>query len=248
MITAKAINARLEPPLRCEVLESIDSTNLELIRRAKAGESAGSAILALEQLSGRGQSGHSFHSPSGGLYMSVLLRSELPPEQLLGVTPAAAVAVARAIERVTGLTAGIKWVNDIVVRGRKVCGILTEALTVDSGLAIVCGVGINLVRPPAGYPAEIRDHAAALYDTYPGDETAAALTAEVLNGIWSLASRLPARDFLAEYRARSTLTGTTVRVRNRGEGTVLGIDEDFRLLVKLGRETIALASSGELEK
>lgn len=235
MLTAAALGGLLSPPMRVLVLESVDSTNTVLGRMAGEGAPEGTAVLALEQTAGRGQRGRTFFSPAGsGVYMSLLLRPRIQAADALAVTPAAAVAASRAIEAATGRRVGIKWVNDVLLDGKKVCGILTEAQSTPAGALdhVICGLGINICEPEGGFPPEISGSAGALFETYPGDERVAELVADVLNGLWELASLLPARDFLNEYRERSVLTGGKVSVSGRGEAEVLGIDGGFRLLVR----------------
>ncbi|HCU08598.1 MAG TPA: biotin--[acetyl-CoA-carboxylase] ligase [Clostridiales bacterium] len=121
----------------------------------------GDAVTAEYQTSGRGRYGHSFHSPRGrGIYLSILL----PYRDTERLTVRAAVAVMRAIEEVTGTATEVKWVNDLLLHGRKIAGILAEAIVDDEGHpgAVILGVGINLTEPPGGYPEEIRDRAGAL--------------------------------------------------------------------------------------
>ena len=114
---------------RALVFDSVDSTNTVLAGLAREGAEEYTAVIAGAQTAGRGRGEHKFFSPAGcGVYFSLLLRPRIPAEAAAKlVTPACAVAAAEAIENVSGETAGIKWVNDVFLRGRKVCGILTEA-------------------------------------------------------------------------------------------------------------------------
>ena len=108
-------------------LETVDSTNNEVKRRALAGAADGLAVVAEQQTGGRGRRGRSFVSPAGqGLYLSVLLRPRCPLEEVSALTAWTAVAVCNAVERVCGVRPGIKWPNDVILDGRKLCGILTE--------------------------------------------------------------------------------------------------------------------------
>ncbi|MDD3289290.1 MAG: biotin--[acetyl-CoA-carboxylase] ligase [Eubacteriales bacterium] len=121
----------------------------------------GDAVIAEAQTQGRGRYGHNFHSPRGrGIYLSILL----PYRDTERLTVRAAVAVMQAIEEVTGYVTEVKWVNDLLLHGRKIAGILAEAIVDDAGHpgAVVLGVGINLTEPPGGYPEEIRGRAGAL--------------------------------------------------------------------------------------
>ncbi len=239
-----------------QVEESLPSTNDRVKELAEQGAPAGLVLVAREQTRGKGRLGRRFYSPRGtGLYMSLLLRPEFDAENALWITTAAAVAAARAIEAVAGKPAGIKWVNDVYLAGYKVCGILTEA-SVDfetRGLHYaVLGLGINLQEPPMGFGPELEEIAGALFsreETVPPG-AAAELAARVINEFYSLYERLPAREFLAEYRERSVLTGLAVSFLREGKShraTVLGIDDSARLLVRTDNgEEIALGA-GEVQ-
>ena len=126
--------------------ETVGSTNTELMALARQGAAEGTVVLARQQTAGRGRRGRSFQSPAGlGLYGSVLLRSS--PEDAPRIPALAATAVRRAIRRSCGLSCGIKWPNDLVLSGRKVCGILAEALPGPEGsLWVVVGIGINVCQ------------------------------------------------------------------------------------------------------
>ena len=122
--------------LSIRVVDEVDSTNSVLKRMAAEGAPQGSVLIAERQSAGRGRMGRSFYSPPGtGLYMSLLLRPCMEAQRATLVTTSAAVAVAEAIERLAGEAAQIKWVNDVLFHGRKVCGILTEAgMDFESGM------------------------------------------------------------------------------------------------------------------
>lgn len=138
--------------------ESIDSTNEEIKRLAELGAVEGTVAIANEQTAGKGRQGRSFYSPKNtGIYMSLLLRPEGRPTDALFITTAAAVAVASAIRKVTGEPAGIKWVNDVYIDGKKICGILAEA-ALDEKVGIkyvVLGIGINVATKDSDFPEEI---------------------------------------------------------------------------------------------
>ena len=106
--------------------DRLDSTNTRLKALAREGAAPGTVLLAREQSGGRGRLGRSFASPPGGLYLSMLLRPACPPERCLSLTPLAAVAARRAVLDCTGLSPEIKWPNDLLLGGKKLCGILTE--------------------------------------------------------------------------------------------------------------------------
>ena len=142
--------------------ETVGSTNTELTELIRQGAAEGTVVLARQQTAGRGRMGRSFQSPAGlGLYGSVLLRSS--PEDAPRIPALAATAVRRAIRRSCGLSCGIKWPNDLVLSGRKVCGILAEALPGPEGsLWVVVGIGINVCQRREDFLPELRETAASL--------------------------------------------------------------------------------------
>ena len=174
VLNAAAVAAQLDEAtvkaLQIEVVDRLPGTNAALRSRADAGAREGLVLIAQAQSAGRGRGGHSFYSPPGGLYMSILLRPEIGARQAVGLTAMAAVAAARAAERLCGVPITIKWVNDLWKNGKKVCGILTEAaLDLESGMLdyAVLGLGFNVVAPADGWPEDLRDVAGALYDGSP---------------------------------------------------------------------------------
>lgn len=219
------------------VLET-GSTNADLLARPDAPE--GTVLIAGMQSAGRGSKSRTFSSPEGGLYMSVMLHPQSAREAL-EVTPLAAVAVARAIESCFGIKTAIKWVNDIIVDGKKVCGVLAEAVSGEH-LSVVLGIGVNVAMPEEGFPEELRDTAGALFVS-PPEYAREKLAAGILNGIF-------ARDFntYSEYVSRSIVLGRTVTVHRAGEiytARAVAIDERFRLVVERAGERIYL-DSGEV--
>ncbi len=212
-------------------MDEVDSTNSRLLEMAKEGAPAGTVLSAKCQTAGRGRQGRTFFSQAGGLYMSLLLRPACPPERLFTLTPAAAVAAAEAVEELTAIRLGIKWVNDLYYCGKKVCGILTEA----AGDAVVVGIGLNLWQPEGCYPPELADKIGALLKA-PDEALRMALIPRIAQGLMSLwKDGEPAPDLLAHYRARSILDGSEVEYVQDGRaclGRVLGISEDFGLAVE----------------
>lgn len=240
-----------------QVREEVTSTNTVLKEIGEQGGKEGMVVIALRQTAGKGRLGRSFVSPKGtGLYMSVLLRPKFSAEQSLSITTAAAVAVAGAVDAVTGKQAKIKWVNDVYLRGRKICGILTEA-SIDfenQGLRYaVLGIGVNITEPEGGFPEAIREVAGALFPGAPPPGACVTLAAEILNRFFAYYCALPERTFMTEYRKRSLLTGMEVTFRQGeacGEGLVLGVDDEARLILRLsnGREKRFGAGEVELKK
>ncbi len=235
-------------------LEETTSTNAVLKQMALEGMPEGAVVLAARQTEGRGRLGRSFFSPEGGLYMSVLFRPTASVQNPLMLTAAAAVAVSRAVDNVFSVESQIKWVNDIYVDGKKVCGILAEG-QIDPNEpdrpAVVLGIGVNICAPKEGFPPEIADRAGALTDgDEPDCEQLARFVKEILNNLYVDYVRLEEKNFLSEYRNRSFLTGKTVQYQKNGRtrsAEVVGIDDEARLVVlEEGQETALFAGEVQL--
>lgn len=248
--------------LRFDIRQVVTSTNTLLKEEARAGEPGGKVMLALEQTAGKGRLGRSFHSPkSSGLYLSMLLRPDLPPEQATRLTTVAAVAVAQAMEEITGTGVDIKWVNDVYRDGRKLCGILTEAGIKGDGTLdfAVVGIGVNLTEPEGGFPENISHIAGALY---PDEATCPEnlyerLAAAILNHFMEYYGQLPSTNYLEEYRKRSYLLGQDIYVIEAltSEGLPVSeprlahaeaIDDELRLVVSYPDGTRQALSTGEV--
>lgn len=146
-----------------EVFKCISSTNEVAKQKAFEGAVDGSLYVAEMQSRGKGRLGKSWHSPTGtGLWMSLVLRPQLDPEQLIQITLVSGVSVCQAIRTVTGLDARIKWPNDIVVNGKKICGILTEMVAEQDCInCVIVGIGVNVNTPC--FPNDISDIASSIF-------------------------------------------------------------------------------------
>lgn len=225
-----------EYPAPVYVYERLDSSNQTAKRLALAGAPHGTLVLAGQQSAGRGRMGRRFESPAGkGIYLSLVLRAPVPASEALGVTVGAAVAVARAVQKLCGIELGIKWVNDLYYQGKKVCGILTEAGTsVESGLLewLVVGIGLNLTTTPADWPEELARTAGSLFPGGPAPVGRAALAGAIARELLALC---PGFDCLDEYRARCFVPGHWVTVCAETEtyaAKALAIDEEGRLVIQ----------------
>ena len=239
-----------------EVRDSVDSTNTLVKHLAEQGGREGMVVIAQHQTAGKGRLGRSFYSPKGtGLYLSILLRPKFSAQEALSITTAAAVAVAEAVDQVTGKEGGeakIKWVNDVYYRYRKVCGILTEA-SIDfetGGLHYaVLGIGVNLTPPPGGFGPDIAPVAGALFPQAPAPGTKTELAAAILSGFFRYYQDLPRRSYMKEYQRRSLLTGVEITFQegeDLREGLVTGVDDQARLLVRLPGGETKVFSAGEV--
>lgn len=240
------------PDLRC--LEEVDSTNSYLKREALAGAPHGTVAVANCQTAGRGRMTRSFQSPPGkGVYLSILLRPQLPPEELLGVTGMTAVAVCAAVEKTAGVRPQIKWTNDLVLNGRKICGILTEmALEGESGLtqSLVIGAGVNVGHTDADFGPEVAKMATSLaQEGYAVSRSA--LAAAMIEEFNRLGETLGGdiRPWVDAYRRDCVTLGKPVRLLWTGGQTqadALDIDSQFGLIVRLPDGGEQIVRTGEV--
>ena len=241
------------PGLEVEVQPVVTSTNTVLRQRAEEGAPEGLVLAAVTQTAGKGRRDHAFFSPpDSGLYLSFLLRPDLAAQESLLLTTCAAAAVALAIEDCAGIDAQIKWVNDVFCRGKKVCGILTEAaLDLETGglqYAIV-GIGVNLFPPAGGFPPEL-EQAGAVFPSKPqGLEGRSQLAGSILNHFFSFYPDLAKKPFFEDYRKRSLVLGQPITILERGQtrsAMALDLEEDFSLRVREEDGSVRSLSSGEV--
>jgi BirA family biotin operon repressor/biotin-[acetyl-CoA-carboxylase] ligase len=239
---------------RVETYGSLTSTNNIIMERAVKGESEWLVVAANEQTAGRGRQGRRYYSPGGtGVYFSVLLRpcADIRKPQL--ITAAAAVAVAEEIEAQTGVSASIKWVNDVFCGDGKVCGILTEgAVDMESGglMYAAMGIGVNVAAPQGGFPAELDGVAGAVYapQRAPADARNK-LIAGVLTRFAEYYPPLGKRSFLRAYRERSNIIGREIEIISGGaveRADALDIDDECRLVVRRADGTVGALDAGEV--
>ncbi len=232
--------------VRVEIFDTVDSTNTQARREAEAGMSAPALIIADSQSGGRGRMGRSFYSPeSTGLYMSLLLRARENSADTVRLTTAAAVAVALCIEELCGISTDIKWVNDLYLSGRKICGILCESFTTQIGERFaIAGIGVNLST--SDFPEELRGKAASLGQSEDiRAELAAAITDKLL-GFWE---DISAPEIMEYYRAHSAVLGRRIIFTEGGVeyfGVAESIDGYGRLSVALEGGARRLLSCGEI--
>jgi len=228
-----------------ERLGSVASTMDEARSRARAGAPDGTVVVAEEQTGGRGTHGRSWFGPRGGLYVSLVLRG-LGDMRLLSL--ALGNAVADALE-VAGVEPQLKWVNDVLVGGRKVAGILVEAESVGDRLDFaVAGIGVNVNGHAADFPAEVRDVATTVEDQLQCESCIPDLETLLLDRIAHWLGVLRAgrgAEVVAAYRARFALAGRRVSVTAGGQaavdGVADGVDDQGRLLLRTASGTQALA-------
>ncbi len=236
-----------------DVRQSVTSTNTIAKEMAAKGAKEGTVIIALEQTEGRGRMGRSFYSPKeSGIYLSLILRPKLNIEDSLLITTSAAVAVAKAIEQIGGVQAQIKWVNDIFVADKKVCGILTEAsLNFESGGLEYAVVGIGINISTTSFPDDISHIAGSVFNDKPkGNPVSSRLVANVLNNISEMTADIADKKYLDEYRKRSFLIGRDIYVLKGNSAVIpakaIDIDDKARLVVEYKDHTREALLSGEV--
>lgn len=227
--------------------DEIDSTSTFLKQQLNSGETSEMLAVAKKQTAGRGRNGKSFYSPENtGLYMSVLLHPNCRMADAVGVTTCVSVAVSRAIEKVTGKSVGIKWVNDLYVENKKVCGILCEAVNdYKQGItkSVIIGVGVNLST--ADFPEDIKLTAGSL-GVEP--DCTAELCAEITNALFSLDFGGISETVLEEYRKKSIVIGKDISYFVNGQkftARAISIDNSGGLVVERNGE-IKTLNSGEI--
>lgn len=235
--------------------DAISSTNAVAKEMAAAGAPHGTVLIAGAQTAGRGRLGRSFASPAGmGVYMSIILRPNSAAEQLMHLTCAAAVAMCDAVEKVSGLRPGIKWINDLVIGKRKLGGILTELSLVpgtDRVAYAIIGIGINCLQKPEDFPPELQNMAISLSDAAGRPISPATLAAAMVQALWEMDKQLlTGRDaIMARYREECITLGKDILVV-RGDasrhGSALSLTQDGGLLVRYEDGSTEIVQSGEV--
>jgi len=225
-VTKEKIQAELATAWAgCEIiyLPETDSTNRQARILAREGARHGTLVIADTQNAGRGRRGRGWISPKGeGIFMSLIVRTDVHPSQVAKLSLATALAAANAIGRETGLDARIKWPNDIVVSGRKVCGMLLEMdATQDRVESIVAGVGINVHQTQ--FDEEIV-HTASSLDMLAGRRISRTAIVRAFLEEFERAAALDEDEMMAQYRRRSATIGQRVQVIAL-DGSYTGIAE-----------------------
>ena len=254
--------SRRTPASDIHLYPVLESTNKTAKEQAIAGAPHGTIIIAETQTAGRGRYGRSFFSPPGcAVYMSFVFK----PVGLWASTPtiitsAAAVSVCEAVETATGKKPEIKWVNDVFLDGKKICGILTEAVTdFESGRIewMVVGIGVNFITPPGGF-GEGLSQAGAVFADEPPSTTRNRLAAEIANRMTGFEAQPNARKMLSKYKKRMMMLGKRIMVMGGApaegedapvpsyEATAVDIDDIGRLIVKTDDGARHTLSFGEI--
>lgn len=232
-------------------LKTVDSTNEEIKRRAQKNAESGLVVIACNQTAGKGRLGRSWFSSDGGIYFSVLLRPELPPNDISGITLAAGLGVCVAIRKLTGLNAMIKWPNDVIIGNKKVCGILTE-MTAQTDMVdfVVVGIGINVLND--SFPEEISNKVTSLKMETEEQINLSQLMREiisVLDRIFTSYLLGISQEDMKLYKSMCATIGREVSLIRGGEkmsGKAIDITADGELVVRLKDGKRITVNSGEV--
>nr|WP_209510478.1 biotin--[acetyl-CoA-carboxylase] ligase [Sedimentibacter acidaminivorans] len=235
------------------IYKSVSSTNNEAKIAILSGAIHRTVIISDEQTNGRGRLGRNFFSPpKSGIYMSIILKPKLNITNSVLITTAVAVAVCLCIEKFSDKQAEIKWVNDIYIDNKKVCGILTEAITdFESGNveSVVIGIGLNLTTKESSFPPELKAIAGSVLHTDVSFSTRNRIASEIINTVLLICENLEDRSFLEIYKEHSMILGLNILYKKNGEwieGYAKDIDEYGGLIVVLNDGHSVILNSGEI--
>lgn len=232
--------------------DSVDSTNTYLKTAARQGAPHGTVAVADCQTGGKGRLGRSFQSPGGvGVYLSMLLRPQCPPEELMHLTCAVGAAMCDALEQSSGLRPGIKWTNDLVYGRKKAAGILTELGMSPEGLYAVVGIGVNCCQGPQDFPQELRDRATSLTMETGHPIDRARVAAAMMDALYRMDAGLLTQKeaMLRRYKQDCVTLGkeiSLVRGEQISHGLALDIGDNGDLIVRFSDGHVGAVSSGEV--
>lgn len=245
ILSAEIVKSKLPNEIEVLYYPSLDSTNTQAKRLVNEGKSNAMLIICDKQTNGRGRQGKSFYSPAfTGIYMSFVAHPMTPLKNAVFATTAASVAVCRAIENLTDKRPKIKWVNDVYLYDRKICGILTEAVTdfeTQTVSSIIIGIGINIKT--IDFPDSVENAACLGASVKRAD-----LIAEITKELYKINSG-GYNDFMSYYRSRSMIIGKKINFIQNGvvtPATAIEIDENGGLRVELENGEQTTLRSGDI--
>ena len=235
-----------------ELLPEVESTNTLAMEMAARGAAEGTVVIAETQRGGKGRVGRKWISPKGNLYLSVILRPEIPLNKAPLITLMGAVATAQAIRKQCGVLAVIKWPNDILIAGRKASGLLTEMSAEQDRIRhVVLGIGIDVNMDIDELPAEVRPMATTLAVECGKKVDRLSLLRQLVRELdaWYQVFLADEKDVLDEWKVLNATIGSRVAVSGRGEtfqGMAKGIDDEGRLIVEIADGILRTVAAGDV--
>lgn len=228
--------------------KEIDSTNDEAKRQLALGDNNTKIIVSETQTAGRGRQGRHFYSPAKtGIYMTMIIHPNISINDSIAITTATSVAVVRAIERLMEVDIKIKWVNDLYLKNKKLCGILTEAITdfeTRTTKSVIIGIGINITT--SIFPNDLIDIATSLN---PQNISRNKIVAEIAKEIILISNNFSDKSYMKDYREHSLVLGKQIDYFKNGDkynGKAIGIDDDGGLVVQKENGATEVLRSGEI--
>ena len=248
----QSIEQHLKYKFNIIFLNQTESTNTYLKNLASNAACDLTVVIANNQTKGRGRFDRHFHSiEQGGIYMSILIRPNFTAKESVNITAAAAVSVCEAIEALSNEKPEIKWVNDILINKKKVCGILTEGSVLPKTNRLewaIVGIGVNVFAPENDFEPEIKDIAGAVFKDK-SQPASSELCAEILNQFYKYYKIFSEKIFLEPYRQKSAVIGkqiTVIKPTKALSAKALDIDNQCRLLVEYENGQREYLCSGEI--
>lgn len=238
-LTEQGVLSRYSGNTEIEFFDEVISTN---VVASQSDAQKNTVFIAKRQSGGKGRFDRKFCSQEGGIYLSYLYKENLPLNEVKFVTPCAAVAVAKTLEK-RGVSPKIKWVNDLYLNGKKICGILSESkISSKSAGSVIVGIGINVNTE--NFPCELTDKASSLFLESGEKYDLNGVVSDLIHALDALYDEIRKKSFLEEYRLRCLLKGKKLLFKDK-EYVCLGVDEDARLILQNADERLSF-SVGEV--
>lgn len=251
-MNAESVKKYLKNDAEIIVYDVAASSNALAKDLAKNGAKERTVVIVKSQTNGKGRLGRSFISNSEtGLYMSIILKPSISADKCVDITALASVAVLEAIESTSKKQAQIKWINDIYIYDKKICGILTESaydFQKNQLEYIICGIGVNIVPPKNGFDDEIKNIAGSIFEKEAPNEYKSVLCASIIDCFLKYYSTLDKKTYIKKYKEKSNIIGKNVDVyigNKMIKGIAIDITDNAELVVKNENGDICIFNSGE---
>ncbi len=251
-MNVEQIKTHLKSNVEIIIYDVAASSNIVAKELASRGANEGVTVIVKSQTNGRGRLGRSFISNSeNGLYMSIILKPNIPADKCVDITALASVATLEAIESTSKRNAQIKWVNDIYINDKKVCGILTEAsynYEKNKLDYVICGIGVNISPPENGFDDEIKDIAGVIFEKEAPADYKSFLCASIIDSFFKYYNELEKKTYIKAYKEKSNIIGKAIDVYRGNEitkGIAIDITDNAELVVEKENGEVCIYNSGE---